>query len=70
MLTVKKHLSEDAQANLNYYGQEKNTATYNLTRMNLLLHGVRPDKMTIKKWGYTLTRLAGRSRSSKRRCTV
>ncbi|MFP3749933.1 type I restriction-modification system subunit M [Bacillus altitudinis] len=54
LLTVKKHLSEDAQANLNYYGQEKNTATYNLTRMNLLLHGVRPDKMTIKN-GDTLS---------------
>lgn len=54
LLTVKKHLSEDAQVNLNYYGQEKNTATYNLTRMNLLLHGVRPDKMTIKN-GDTLS---------------
>lgn len=31
-----------------YYGQEKNTATYNLTRMNLLLHGVRPEKMTVR----------------------
>ncbi|WP_145141251.1 type I restriction-modification system subunit M [Paenibacillus sp. Y412MC10] len=48
LLTVKKHLNEDVQKNLNYYGQEKNTATYNLTRMNLLLHGVRPEKMTIK----------------------
>ncbi|HZW68691.1 MAG TPA: type I restriction-modification system subunit M [Pseudogracilibacillus sp.] len=48
LLTVGKHLTEDARKNLNYYGQEKNTATYNLTRMNLLLHGVRPEKMTIK----------------------
>lgn len=48
LLTVKKHLSEEAQKNLNYYGQEKNTATYNLTRMNLLLHGVRPEKMNIR----------------------
>ena len=48
LLTVKKHLSKDKQIELNYYGQEKNTATYNLTRMNLLLHGVRPEKMTIK----------------------
>ena len=48
LLTVKKHLSEEVQKDLNYYGQEKNTATYNLTRMNLLLHGVRPEKMTIK----------------------
>lgn len=48
LLTVKKHLSEEAQKNLNYYGQEKNTATYNLARMNLLLHGVRPEKMIIR----------------------
>lgn len=48
LLTVKKHLSKEQQKDLSYYGQEKNTATYNLTRMNLLLHGVRPEKMTIK----------------------
>lgn len=48
LLTVKKHLSKDQQKDLSYYGQEKNTATYNLSRMNLLLHGVRPEKMTIK----------------------
>ena len=48
LLTVKKHLSEEKQKSLNYYGQERNTATYNLTRMNLLLHGVRPEKMSIK----------------------
>lgn len=54
LLTVKKHLDKDAQSDLNYYGQEKNTATYNLTRMNLLLHGVRPNKMTIKN-GDTLS---------------
>ncbi|MDN7247104.1 type I restriction-modification system subunit M [Planococcus shenhongbingii] len=54
LLTVSKHLSEDEKKSLAYYGQEKNTATYNLTRMNLLLHGVRPDKMTINN-GDTLT---------------
>lgn len=47
LLTVSKYLSEDEKKNLAYYGQEKNTATYNLTRMNLLLHGVRPEKMSI-----------------------
>lgn len=55
LLTVKKHLNEDVQRNLVYYGQEKNTATYNLTRMNLLLHGVRPEKMVINN-GNTLSR--------------
>ena len=54
LLTVKKHLDKDLQRDLTYYGQEKNTATYNLTRMNLLLHGVRPEKMVIKN-GDTLS---------------
>jgi len=54
LLTVGKHLDLDEQKNLNYYGQEKNTATYNLTRMNLLLHGIRPEKMTIRN-GDTLS---------------
>ncbi|RWZ54569.1 type I restriction-modification system subunit M [Halobacillus fulvus] len=48
LLTVGKHLNEEGRKYLHYYGQEKNTATYNLTRMNLLLHGVRPEKMTVK----------------------
>ncbi len=48
LLTVSKHLTEANRKDLHYYGQEKNTATYNLTRMNLLLHGVRPEKMTMK----------------------
>lgn len=48
LLTVSDHLSKDARKDLEYFGQEKNTATYNLTRMNLLLHGVRPEKMTIR----------------------
>jgi len=54
LLTVKKHLDDDTQKNLEYLGQEKNTATYNLTRMNLLLHGIRPEKMNIKN-GDTLS---------------
>ncbi len=54
LLTVNKHLDKNVQRDLAYYGQEKNTATYNLTRMNLLLHGVRPEKMTIKN-GDTLS---------------
>lgn len=48
LLTVSKHLSKDAQKELQYFGQESNTSTYNLTRMNLLLHGVKPNKMTIR----------------------
>src|SRR5690625_2555943 len=48
LLTVGKHLPEDRQKSLHYYGQEKNTATYNLTRINLILHGVSPSRMKIR----------------------
>ncbi|WP_245578430.1 N-6 DNA methylase [Atopobacter phocae] len=48
LLTVAKHLDEHEQRTLRYYGKEKNTATYILTRMNLLLHSVRPERMAIK----------------------
>src|SRR5690625_655905 len=48
LLTVGRHLSADQRKTLHYYGQEKNTATYNLTRMNLILHGVRPERMSIR----------------------
>lgn len=48
LLTVKKHLNKEKQKDLHYYGQEKNTATYNLTRMNLLLHDVKPGMMKIR----------------------
>ncbi|WEV57895.1 type I restriction-modification system subunit M [Ligilactobacillus acidipiscis] len=53
LLTVGKHLTKNDQRDLHYYGQEYITETYNLTRMNLLLHGVRPEKMDIKN-GNTL----------------
>src|SRR5690625_6868695 len=48
LLTVSRHLTKDDRKNLHYYGQEKNTATYNLTRMNLLVQGVRPERLTVK----------------------
>ena len=48
LLTVKYYLDDEAKRRLHYYGQEKNTATYNLTRMNLLLHGVKANMMDIR----------------------
>jgi len=38
----------------NYFGQELNPTTYNLARMNMILHGVHFDKFKIKQ-GDTLT---------------
>ena len=48
LLTAGKHMPENDRKILHYYGQERNTATYNLARMNLLLHGVRPERMTVR----------------------
>lgn len=48
LITVGKHLNDTEKKDLHYYGQEKNTTTYNLARMNLLLHGVRPENMTLR----------------------
>ena len=48
LLTVKYYLEDEVKKTLHYYGQEKNTATFNLTRMNLLLHDVKPDLMDIR----------------------
>lgn len=39
---------------VNYYGQELNQTTYNLARMNMILHGVHFDHFNIKQ-GDTLT---------------
>lgn len=33
----------------NYYGQEQNTTTYNLARMNMILHGKKYNKFEIKQ---------------------
>ena len=33
----------------NFYGQEKNTTTFNLARMNMMLHGVKYDQFDIKQ---------------------
>ena len=48
LLTVKYYLDDEKKKSLHYYGQEMNTATYNLTRMNLMLHEVKPAMMDIR----------------------
>ncbi|AKG17359.1 type I restriction-modification system subunit M [Moraxella bovoculi] len=46
LLTVGNELPEN-QA-IKYYGQELNTTTYNLARMNLMMHGVSYQNMTLR----------------------
>lgn len=46
LLTVGKELSENIP--IKYYGQELNTTTYNLARMNLMMHGVSYNNMTLR----------------------
>ncbi|OCX08851.1 type I restriction-modification system subunit M [Lactobacillus crispatus] len=44
LLTVQ----DEIKNNVVYYGQELNTTTYNLARMNLMMHDVAYDRMTLK----------------------
>ncbi|WP_447079545.1 type I restriction-modification system subunit M [Vibrio alginolyticus] len=45
LLRVAKEVSN---SNLEFFGQEQNPSTFNLARMNMLMHGVRYDKFDIK----------------------
>ena len=45
LLTVGQNLPEGQP--IKYFGQEKNTTTYNLARMNLMMHGVSFNNMTL-----------------------
>ena len=45
LLNVRKRLGEDGIGQI--YGQEKNITTYNLARMNMLLHGVKDSEFEI-----------------------
>ncbi|WP_099225380.1 type I restriction-modification system subunit M [Listeria costaricensis] len=48
LLTVRNELPSDKKIGaLKFYGQELNTTTYNLARMNLMMHGVTYNNMTL-----------------------
>lgn len=48
LLTVQSELpGGDKPGAIKFYGQEKNTTTYNLARMNLMMHGVSFNNMTL-----------------------
>ena len=50
LLTVQKALSEgEHESSVDLYGQELNTTTYNLARMNLMMHGVNYRNMNLKR---------------------
>jgi type I restriction enzyme M protein len=50
LLTVQKELPHgDAEGSVDFYGQELNTTTYNLARMNLMMHGVNYRNMELRR---------------------
>ena len=50
LLTVQKELPEgEHEGSVDFYGQELNTTTYNLARMNLMMHGVNYRNMNLKR---------------------
>ena len=40
---------ESAEELIKYYGQEQNTSTYNLARMNMFLHGIVAENQHLRK---------------------
>lgn len=46
LLNVKKYTSEPGY--IRYYGQELNTSTYNLARMNMFLHGIAAENQKLR----------------------
>ena len=46
LLNAKKYAKEPAY--IKYYGQELNTSTYNLARMNMFLHGIVPENQKLR----------------------
>lgn len=49
LLTVQKELpAGNKEGSVEFYGQELNTTTYNLARMNLMMHGVNYRNMVLK----------------------
>lgn len=53
MLNVRNYLTHPG--NVKYHGQELNTTTYNLAKMNLILHGVDAEEMNLRN-GDTLNK--------------
>lgn len=50
LLTVQKELPNgNEEGSVDFYGQELNTTTYNLARMNLMMHGVNYRNMELKR---------------------
>ncbi|WP_207948925.1 type I restriction-modification system subunit M [Erysipelothrix anatis] len=50
LLTVRKELPyKDEVGAVDFYGQELNTTTYNLARMNLMMHGVDYKNMNLRR---------------------
>ena len=50
LLTVQKELpNHDKKGSVMFYGQELNTTTYNLARMNLMMHGVNYRNMELRR---------------------
>ena len=46
LLNAKKYSTEPGY--IKYYGQELNTSTYNLARMNMFLHGITPENQVLR----------------------
>ena len=48
LLTVDGEVAKQSDKTVRFFGQELNTTTFNLARMNLMMHGVEYQNMTLK----------------------
>ncbi|MCY3067818.1 MULTISPECIES: type I restriction-modification system subunit M [Aerococcus] len=48
LLNTKKYADENVENSIRYFGQEINTSTYNLAKMNMMLHGVPNDHQKLR----------------------
>jgi type I restriction enzyme M protein len=49
LLRVAREMDENTRKNIEFYGQEMNRTTYNLARMNMILHDVHYSRFDIKQ---------------------
>lgn len=51
--SAKRIARREREGSVDFYGQELNTTTYNLARMNLMMHGVNYRNMNLKRGDIT-----------------
>ena len=68
LLNIRKRMGARGIGHI--YGQEKNVTTYNLARMNMLLHGVKDAEFEISSWRHAGQRLGASAGAESRQAAI